>query len=219
MAKKPSFLLLQKEYLFMEFNVKLQELRKQKGLTQEELAAILFVSRTAISKWESGRGYPNIDSLKAIAEFFSVSVDKLLSGDELLDLAKEETKQKGKHFCDLIFGLLDISVSLFLFLPLFGQKSNDGIIRSVLLLNLTEIAIYLKIAYFFIIIGIIVWGILTLAMQNSQHKFWLRNKNNISLLLNLFGTILLIISSQPYGAILLLVFLVIKVMIRKVSLQ
>ena len=49
----------------MEFREKLQELRKQRGLTQEELAEKLFVSRTAISKWESGRGYPNIDSLKA----------------------------------------------------------------------------------------------------------------------------------------------------------
>ena len=47
----------------MEFNKKLQELRKQKGFTQEELAELLFVSRTAVSKWESGRGYPNIDSI------------------------------------------------------------------------------------------------------------------------------------------------------------
>ena len=54
----------------MEFNEKLQELRKQKGLTQEELAEALYVSRTAISKWESGRGVPNIESLKAISKFF-----------------------------------------------------------------------------------------------------------------------------------------------------
>lgn len=53
----------------MEFSQKLQELRKQKGLTQEELAKSLYVSRTAISKWESGRGYPSIDSLKEIANF------------------------------------------------------------------------------------------------------------------------------------------------------
>ena len=66
----------------MEFHKKLQELRKQKGLTQEELAQALFVSRTAISKWESGRGYPNIDSLKAIAKFIGITIDELLSGDE-----------------------------------------------------------------------------------------------------------------------------------------
>ena len=52
----------------MEFHEKLQELRKSRGLTQEELAEALFVSRTAISKWESGRGYPSIDSLKEISD-------------------------------------------------------------------------------------------------------------------------------------------------------
>ena len=66
----------------MELSEKLQELRKEKGLTQEELAEALFVSRTAISKWESGRGVPNIESLKAISKFFSVSIDELLSGEE-----------------------------------------------------------------------------------------------------------------------------------------
>ena len=53
----------------MEFNEKLQKLRKGKKLTQEELAQDLFVSRTAISKWESGRGYPSIDSLKEISRY------------------------------------------------------------------------------------------------------------------------------------------------------
>ena len=59
----------------MEFNEKLKELRSSRGLTQEELAEALFVSRTAISKWESGRGYPSIDSLREISDFFSVTID------------------------------------------------------------------------------------------------------------------------------------------------
>ena len=65
----------------MEFNEKLQELRKQRGLTQEELAQSLYVSRTAISKWESGRGYPKIESLKSIAQYFRITVDELLSSE------------------------------------------------------------------------------------------------------------------------------------------
>ena len=73
----------------MEFNEKLQELRKSKGLTQEELAEKLYVSRTAVSKWESGRGYPNIDSLKEISMFFSVSIDELLSSEKLLFIAEK----------------------------------------------------------------------------------------------------------------------------------
>lgn len=63
----------------MEFNEKLKELRSSRGLTQEELSEALFVSRTAISKWESGRGYPSIDSLREISDFFSVTIDELLT--------------------------------------------------------------------------------------------------------------------------------------------
>ena len=66
----------------MEFHEKLQQLRKKKGLTQEQLAAQLYVSRTAISKWESGRGYPNLESLKSISKLFSISIDELLPTSE-----------------------------------------------------------------------------------------------------------------------------------------
>ena len=76
----------------MEFNEKLKALRSSRGLTQEELAEALFVSRTAISKWESGRGYPSIDSLKGISTFFSVSIDELVSEEKLLSIAEKENK-------------------------------------------------------------------------------------------------------------------------------
>ena len=106
----------------MEFHEKLQQLRKQRNLTQEALAASLYVSRTAVSKWESGRGYPNIDSLRAIAAFFSVTVDELLSSDQVLTIAEEDHRQTEKHFRDLVFGLLDICMAMLLFLPLCGEK-------------------------------------------------------------------------------------------------
>ena len=191
----------------MELNERIQELRKRKGLTQEELAQELFVSRTAVSKWESGRGYPNIDSLKAIAKFFGVTIDELLSGDELLTIAEKDTEQKENYIRTLVFGLLDVSVALFFFLPLFGQKTN-GIIQEVSLLSLTEIASYLRISYLIFVIAVAIFGIITLSLQN--HRQLSHGKSIISLILNAIGVILFIISTQPHPAILLFVFLVIK---------
>ena len=196
----------------MEFNQKLQELRKQKSLTQEELAAHLYVSRAAISKWESGRGYPNIDSLKMIAKFFGITVDQLLSGDELLTLAEADQQQKEARIRDLVYGLLDCCLALFLFLPLFGQKSGDTI-RAVGLLALENISRYLLIGYYTAVIGIFLLGVLTLTLQNYQSKIWIAYKNKLSLALNAIAMLLFIISLQPYAATLLFVFLAVKTLL------
>lgn len=193
----------------MEFNEKLQELRKQKNLTQEELAEALYVSRTAISKWESGRGYPNIDSLKAISKFFSVSLDELLSGDELLTIAEEDNRQKERHLRNLVFGLLDCSVAMFLFLPFFGQGAN-GVIQEVSLLSLTVVEMYVKISYRVIVFGIVLWGIFSLAFQNCKRTFWVQNKDKISLGLSLVAALFFIVSKQPYAAVFIFTLLVIK---------
>ena len=195
----------------MEFHEKLQELRKQKGLTQEELAGVLSVSRTAISKWESGRGYPNIDSLKAIAKYFSVTIDQLLSGDELLAIAEEDTKQTKNNTYNLIFGLLDISVLAFLFLPLFADRIGDDI-REVSLLFLTNIAPYLTISYFVVVFGMMALGIVILATQNNGQAGFSKNIQLLSILINALGILLMIISLQPYAATFLFIFLIIKVL-------
>jgi transcriptional regulator with XRE-family HTH domain len=196
----------------MDFNVKLQELRKQKGLTQEELATALFVSRTAISKWESGRGYPNIDSLKGIARFFSVTVDELLSSDELLTIAAEDKKKNENHIMDMVFGLLDISAVLFFFLPLFGEK-YEGIVKEVSLLAFDGLSQYLRIVYFSVIVIIILSGVATLAFQNSSNRFWLKFKSKTSLMLNALSVMLFIAGSQPYAASFMFVFLIIKALL------
>lgn len=193
----------------MEFPEKLQELRKQKGMTQEELAQSLYVSRTAVSKWESGRGYPNIDSLKAISKFFHVTIDDLLSGGELLTLAEENQKQTRSHFRDFVFGSLDVSTAALFFLPFFGQ-AQEGFVAAVPLLSLTEIAPYLKTAYLAVAAAMVVLGILTLALQNCAWAPWQQHKHTLSLLFNLSGVLLMILSSQPYAAVYLFLFLAIK---------
>ena len=193
----------------MEFNEKLQELRKRKGLTQEELAELLYVSRTAVSKWESGRGSPNIESLKAISKFFSVSLDKLLSGEEILAIAENDHKQKERTIRDLVFGLLDCGMALLLFLPFFGQKA-DGIIQEVSLLILNGIQPYLKIAYIAFVCTMIVLGIMTLALQNFRQRLWTQSKSVLSLLFSAVGVCLFMISQQPYAAVFVFAFLIIK---------
>ena len=193
----------------MEFQEKLQALRKRQGLTQEELAEILYVSRTAISKWESGRGYPNIDSLKAISRYFSVTIDDLLSGEELLVLAQEDQARKEHHLRDLVYGLLDCGAALFFFLPLFGQAQGK-IIQTVSLLGL---ATGLKAVYMAAVLAMVLWGLLTLALQNYQNALWGRLKIPGSLGWNLLVILLFIFGRQPYGAALALIFFIIKALI------
>ena len=193
----------------MEFNKKLQELRKQRGLTQEQLAASLYVSRTAVSKWESGRGYPNIESLKMIAGFFSVTLDELLSRDEVLTIAQEDGKCREKYFRDLIYGLLDICTAMLLFLPFFAEDA-DGIIKSVSLIALGGVQSYLKAAYYAVVITMAVMGVMTLALQNFEATSWVKSKTAASLVLGAILVLLLMISSQPYAAVFSFVLLAIK---------
>lgn len=196
----------------MQLNEKIQKLRKQHNLTQEELAEALFVSRTAVSKWESGRGYPNIESLKAIAKFFSVTVDDLLSSDELLTIAEEDNKQKENHLRNTVFGLLDISAAVLFFLPFFGQKSKETI-YAVSLPMLTEIHPHLKAAYLISVSAIIIWGIITLVFQNVRNPFFVQSKEKVSLILSGATTLLFIGSTQPYAAAFSFIFLMIKIFI------
>ena len=193
----------------MEFNEKLQELRKQNGLTQEELAQKLYVSRTAISKWESGRGYPSIESLKAIAKFFTLTVDELLSTDEILTIAAEDKKRNEKHFIDLIYGLLDISITMLFFLPFFAE-TRDGAIQSVSLIDLSGVMPYLKIFYIATVSLISLSGVITLALQGSRARWWIKIKASLSLTLGSVAVLLFTVSLQPYAAVFAFVLLLVK---------
>lgn len=187
----------------MTFDEKLKKLRSDKGLTQEELAERLYVSRTAISKWESGRGFPNIESLKALATCFSVTVDELLSGDEWITLAEEDQKQKERRIKDTLFGLLDVSLSLLLFLPFFAQ-TVDGTVREVSLLSLSAVQGYLKILYIAVVVGSVLSGLVALVWQTRVGR-------TVSLAFGAVGVALFTVGRQPYAALFVFVFLIIKV--------
>ena len=67
----------------MKFSEKLKQLRKSNNLTQDDLADKIYVTRTAISKWETDKALPAVDSLKLLSELFHVSIDDLISDNDI----------------------------------------------------------------------------------------------------------------------------------------
>jgi len=194
----------------MELSEKLQQLRKQNNMTQEQLAEKLFVSRTAISKWESGKGYPNIESLKSISKLFSVSIDDLLSGDELIVLAENENRLNIGKIYSLIFGVLDLMILSFLFLPLYGQQEGE-FIRAVNLFALKDISTITRAIYFILPIVMSALGVMELVVQHYGNDKWLNISKTCSIILQAFVILVFILTRQPYATILIFMFFMIKV--------
>ena len=68
----------------MKFSEKIKEIRKMQNLTQEQFAEKIFISRNAVAKWESDKGYPDIQNLITISEVFEISLDDLIKNDKKL---------------------------------------------------------------------------------------------------------------------------------------
>ena len=194
----------------MEFNEKLQQLRKQNNLTQEQLAEQLYVSRSAISKWESGKGYPNIESLKCIAKLFSVSIDELLSGEELISLAETENRSNLKKIYSFISGILDIIAIAFIVLPFYG-KSDGSYIHSVNLLSFTETTWVMLIIYWAIFITMIGLGFATVLFVHFEKESSYNLTKKSSVVLGVLAICFFAAAREPYVTTLLFLLFVMKI--------
>lgn len=193
----------------MTFSEKLKELRNINGLTQEELAEQVFVSRMAVSKWESGRGYPNLDSLKMLAKTFSVSVDDLLSSDEIITLAQEEKKKGIDNIVHLIVGILDVLVVLLFVIPAFPHRLSDRI-EAVNLIQFESYS-YIKIPTLIIVTGLCVLGVIQLACQNVNNPKIVKTFTILSLGMSAFGIACFTACNLPYASVFLLCLCAVKV--------
>ena len=191
----------------MEFNEKLQKLRKSKGLTQEELAQAIFVSRTAVSKWESGRGYPNIDSLKGLAKFFCVTVDELISPDEIIAAAEEEKRELIGNYTSLLCHVLDVFTALLLFIPVFGNGADK---QSVSLFALNGTQPWLKTVYAVIIGLSVLNGICGLIISRFDKPLWSKHRFITGIALSVIACLLFIVTRQPYAGVFCFAILIIK---------
>ena len=193
----------------LEFNEKLQQLRKQKDLTQEQLAEQLYVSRTAISKWESGKGYPNIESLKCIARLFSITIDELLSGDELITIAETENRTNLGNVYNIICGVLDLMLTLCIFLPLYG-KPDGSFIRAVSLMEFSDTTTANLVLYWCIFIFIIGLGIAQLIFVYLEKDRGRNLAEKWSIGAEIFAICFFAAAREPYVTTLVFLLFVMK---------
>ena len=186
----------------MELSEKIQNLRKERGLTQEQFARQLFVSRTAVSKWETGRGIPSMESLQMIAKLCGVTLDELLCAEEAVTIAKRENKAH-MHRIDAV---CNISAVIGLLLPLYKLEWEGGF-RSV---PLYQLAGWLSVLYWIFPAAMAICGIVQLVTNRKLTEL-------MGTVINVCIILLLILSGQPYPAVLFLALFVIKGATRRVS--
>lgn len=110
----------------MELSSQMKKYRNEAGLSQDALAEKIFVSRQTISNWETGKNYPDINSLLRMSEVFGVSVDILLKGDveEIREMIKKEDQTEfdrlGHIFTVLCLLMIITPVPLARFLGFWG---------------------------------------------------------------------------------------------------
>ena len=190
----------------MELSKKIKQIRNDNKLTQEQFAEKMLVSRTAVSKWENGTCYPSIDSLKYMSIIFNISLDKLLSSEEILEIAKTENQSNISKYNSLLFCLLDIVRIIFIFLPLYSHKTND-FIYSVSLLNSNDLGTTLKIVFMLIFIMFLILGIIELIFNFKGNNKLI---NKISIFLDVTSIFVLLFTKQPYVIALMFVIFIIK---------
>ena len=196
----------------MEFYEKLQELRKNRGLTQEELAEALYVSRTAVSKWESGRGYPSIDSLKEISNYFSVTIDELLSSEKLISIAEKENKANIQKLCDMLFGIVDLFSFMLIVLPLYPNSIN-GYIYSVNLFDYSKIVSSNRWIYWIMFLALIATGIVKILFTQLKFDKGQKFVTGFSMGISILTVLFLAMTREAYAITTVFLLLIIKGML------
>ncbi len=194
----------------VEFSEKLKELRKAGSLTQEQLAEALYVSRTAVSKWESGRGYPSIDSLREISRFFSVTIDELISPNEVVAAAEDEKKSLAREYASLVCGAMDVLPALLLFVPVFGNGPDDP--AAVPLLALDGISPWVRSAFAVCVGATVLCGLCEVAASRAE-KPWGKLALEAGMALSAISVAVFILTRQPYAGIICFALLATKALL------
>ena len=138
----------------------LRELRKEKGITQEQLADELGVSGRTISRWETGNNMPDISLLVEIAEFFDVSIPEIIKGERKSENMREEIKEVAETMSDyanvekarLLKSMRNLSINGFVALLIYlvldqtGAYDRSSLFRYIY--GISETLIYVTVVMF-----------------------------------------------------------------------
>ena len=177
-------------------------------MTQEQLAEKLYVSRTAVSKWESGKGYPNIESLKCIADVFGITIDELLSGEELISVAEKENNANLKKVYTAIFGTLDMAVILLTVLPLYW---NSDLGYSVNLFAFANASIGVYSIYWIIFAALTLAGVFELCFARIGKENGVKRVEQLSLVMGIIATLFFSAAKEPYVVAFMFLLFIAKV--------
>lgn len=127
----------------MNFNEKIKEIRKKQNLTQEQFARKIFVSRNAVAKWESNRGYPDIQNLITISEVFNISLDDLMKNDKKLT-KKIISDSSSKKWHILVIGYLIAIIIYIAYFYFIHEILMIGFLVATLFMLVFELNIFIK---------------------------------------------------------------------------
>lgn len=112
----------------MELGTHIKQYRKELGISQDELAERIFVSRQSISNWENNKTYPDIHTLLLLSDVFSVSLDELIKGD-VEEMKQEIVEQERAGFQrDSVLFAISLAATVLAAVPLFLFVDTWGII-------------------------------------------------------------------------------------------
>lgn len=109
----------------MDFGEKIKNIRKEKKMTQKQMANILNVSRQAISNWENNKNFPDLEMIIKISRFFSLTLDELILGDD--DTMTKKLIKDGSEVRLVKMNMITIIVASFLLLIGFGCLIVKGL--------------------------------------------------------------------------------------------
>lgn len=156
----------------------IKELRKEKGLTQEQLAEYFNVSRRTVSRWETGTNMPDIGLLVEISEFFDVSIPEIINGETKSEIVNEELKVVAEKMSDysnreketIIKNIRSYSIMGTVALGIYGILEFTGVVL--------QYEIFEKIASYCETLALMTVFCIMMHTTGIIYKLQKRNKNN-----------------------------------------